>query len=119
MIESDVHIGDRFRVGTALLEVSQPRQPCWKIEHRFGAKGMVARIMKTGRSGWYFRVIEFGEAQTGDVMERVEVGQADWTVARTFKALIVGKGTRDELAELAEMPSLSPKLRSKAAAKLA
>ena len=39
--EDAVHIGDRFRIGTALLEISQPRQPCWKIEHRFGRKGMI------------------------------------------------------------------------------
>lgn len=61
--EDQVHIGDRFKVGTALLEISQPRQPCWKIEHRFSAhcdaKGMVSTIVRTGRSGWYFRVIEF------------------------------------------------------------
>lgn len=52
VMESDVHIGDRFRLGSALIEVSQPRQPCWKSEHRFGHKGMVARIIETGRSGW-------------------------------------------------------------------
>lgn len=42
LTEDRVHIGDRFRLGTALIEVSQPRQPCWKIEHRFGHRGMVA-----------------------------------------------------------------------------
>lgn len=116
--ESEVHIGDRFRVGTALIEISQPRQPCWKIEHRFGAlcdaQGMVAKIVETGRSGWYFRVIEFGEAQSGDTIERVAIGEADWSVQRTFAALMAGKADTDELAELAEMEQLSPKLREKA-----
>ena len=122
LLEGDVHIGDRFRVGPketgALLEVSQPRQPCWKIEHRFGEKGMVASIIKSGRSGWYFRVLEIGEAQTGDTIERVEVGAREWSVLRVFTALIGGKATREELEAIADLTALAPKLREKARAKL-
>ena len=118
LTEEMVHIGDRFRLGTALIEVSQPRQPCWKIEHRFGHKGMVAKIIATGRCGWYFRVIETGEVQAGDSLERVAIGTAGWSVARAFTALVAGKATRDELAELAALAALSPKLREKASARL-
>jgi len=117
MLEDDVHIGDRFRLGTALIEVSQPRQPCWKIEHRFGHKGMVAAIVRTARCGWYFRVIDIGEVTAGDSIERVAIGAADWSVARVFRALVAGKATPDELAALADLAPLSPKLRAKAAAK--
>jgi MOSC domain-containing protein YiiM len=115
LTEDMVHIGDRFRLGTALIEISQPRQPCWKIEHRFGHKGMVARIIESGRSGWYFRVIETGEVAAGDSLERVAIGASDWSITRAFRALVAGKATRDELAELADLPQLSPKLREKAA----
>jgi MOSC domain-containing protein YiiM len=118
IIESAVHIGDRFRVGTALLEVSQPRQPCWKIEHRFGCKGMVARIIETGRSGWYFRVIEPGEMQAGDGIERIAVGEVGWSVERAFRALVAGKASLDDFAELAAMQALSPKLRDRAQSRL-
>ncbi|WP_299193137.1 MOSC domain-containing protein [uncultured Erythrobacter sp.] len=126
MTEDQVHIGDTFRVGPsatgALLQISQPRQPCWKIEHRFGAfceaKGMVTKIVSTGRSGWYFRVLEFGEARAGDAIERVEIGHQDWSVARAFAVLMAGKGSREELRELANLDALSPKLREKAKAKL-
>jgi len=117
LLEGDVHIGDRFRVGTALLEVSQPRQPCWKIEHRFGAKGMVAHIVQTGRSGWYFRVIEIGEAQAGDTIERVELGDVSWSVERVFKGLVGGQASREELKAMAAIPTLAPKLREKARTK--
>lgn len=117
LLEDDVHIGDRFRLGTALIEVSQPRQPCWKIEHRFGHKGMVAKIIATGRSGWYFRVIEPGEVAAGDSLERIAMGAADWSVARVFRALVAGKASQEELAELAELATLTPRLREKAAAK--
>jgi MOSC domain-containing protein YiiM len=118
LTEEMVHIGDRFRLGTALIEVSQPRQPCWKIEHRFDHKGMVAAIIETGRCGWYFRVIETGEVAAGDSLERIATGATDWSVARAFQALVAGKATRDELAELAELPALAPKMRAKATARL-
>lgn len=119
--EEMVHIGDRFRLGPkttgALIEVSQPRQPCWKIEHRFERKGMVAGIIASGRCGWYFRVIESGEVAAGDSLERVAVGASDWSVARVFRAVIAGKGTQAEYAELAKLAPLSPKLREKVAQK--
>ncbi len=117
LLEDDVHIGDRFRLGSALIEVSQPRQPCWKIEHRFGHKGMVSKIIATGRSGWYFRVIEPGEVAAGDSLERIAMGAADWSIARVFRALVAGKASQEELAELAALATLTPRLREKAAAK--
>ncbi len=117
LTEDMVHIGDRFRLGTSLIEVSQPRQPCWKIEHRFGHKGMVARIVTTGCCGWYFRVVEIGEVAAGDSLERVGIGARDWSVARVFHALVAGKATAEELAELADLDTLTPRLRAKAAAK--
>lgn len=117
LTEDMVHIGDRFMLGTALIEVSQPRQPCWKIEHRFGTKGMVAAIIETGRCGWYFRVIEAGDVAAGDVLERIAVGPREWSVARVFRALVAGKGTQAEYAQLAALTPLSPKLREKAAQK--
>ncbi|QUL38441.1 MOSC domain-containing protein [Erythrobacter sp. JK5] len=116
--ESAVHIGDRFRLGSALIEISQPRQPCWKIEHRFGTKGMVAEIVRSGRCGWYFRVLESGDCQAGDTLERTEVGHGEWSVTRTFSCLIGGTATHGELSELAALERLAPKLRAKAAAKL-
>jgi MOSC domain-containing protein YiiM len=115
LTEEMVHIGDRFRLGSALIEVSQPRQPCWKIEHRFGHKGMVAQIIASGRSGWYFRVIADGEVAAGDSLERVSLGATDWSVSRTFGALVAGKASAAELEELAALAPLSPKLRGKAA----
>lgn len=119
LLETDVHIGDRFRLGTALLEVSQPRQPCWKIEHRFGAKGMVAKIIKSAKCGWYFRVVETGECEAGDRLERTELGEEQWDVARVFNALVAGKASAEELRELTDMNTLAPKLRDRARAKLA
>jgi MOSC domain-containing protein YiiM len=117
LTEEHVHIGDRFQLGTALIEVSRPRAPCWKIEHRFGAKGMVAKIIESGRCGWYFRVIETGEVEAGDSLERIALGEGGWSIARVFRALVAGKASAQDYADLAALPALSPYLREKAAAK--
>ncbi len=113
--EDSVHIGDRFRFGSTLLEISQPRQPCWKIEHRFGRKRMVARIIERHDCGWYYRVIEEGTAEAGDPLERVETGHEDWTVARLFAALYdpARNATREELEEIADLERLCGLWRSK------
>ncbi|MBY6013453.1 MOSC domain-containing protein [Qipengyuania gaetbuli] len=120
LVETQVHVGDRFRLGTAILEISQGRQPCWKIEHRFQRKGMVARILETGRCGWYYRVIEEGAAAAGDRLERIETVNPEWSVARVFAALYdkANPPSTEDLATLANMDRLSEVWRGKAAAKL-
>lgn len=118
--EQDVLLGDRFRLGSALLEVSQPRLPCWKIEHRFGRKGMVATIIKTARCGWYFRVIEEGIAQAGDFLERTETGRTPWTVAVVFSEIANPKAatTPERLQAMADCELLSPSWRAGAGMRL-
>jgi MOSC domain-containing protein YiiM len=114
--ESDVHIGDQFRLGSVLLEVSQPRQPCWKIEHRFDRKGMVKTIMQQQHNcGWYYRVLEEGSAKAGDTLERVAIGHEDWSVARLFAKLYDKKhqASLDELREIAGLEKLCALWRSK------
>ena len=114
--EDRVHIGDRFHIGTALLEISQPRQPCWKIEHWFARKGMIKHILRTHACGWYYRVIEEGEAEAGDAIERVEVGHAEWSVARVFAALFDpdDRTTPADLRAIVNLDRLCPQWRGKA-----
>ena len=116
--EDDVFIGDRFTLGSAVIELNQPRQPCWKVDHRFGVKGMTARIVESGRSGWYFRVLETGDVQAGDTLERIEEGHRNWSARAVFTALIQGKASRQELEELAQLSRLSPQIQAKAIKKL-
>ncbi|OCC23214.1 molybdenum cofactor biosysynthesis protein [Croceicoccus estronivorus] len=109
LTESDLWIGDRLRLGTALVEVSHGRQPCWKIDHRFQRKDVTARIIQTARSGWYYRVIEPGSVQAGDTLELVERGHEGWSVERVFRLLLPGKPARDgnEIRELAGLSALA------------
>ena len=109
--ETAVCIGDRFRLGSAVIEVSQPRQPCATIERHLGRKGIVKAIVQSGRCGMFFRVIEPGVAQAGDVLEPIEQGATEWTVRRAFH-LVYGGGQPDrgELEELASLPRASDRL---------
>jgi MOSC domain-containing protein YiiM len=118
LTEDKVQIGDRFRIGGALVEVSQGRQPCWKIDHHFGVKGMTAAVIRTGRSGGYFRVIEEGEVAPDDRIEQVARSPHGWTVERTFQLLIAGmhrmEGSASALRELANMETLAESWRFRA-----
>ena len=97
--ETTVCLGDRFRLGTALVEVSQARQPCWKLDHRFGAKGVMAQVVKTRRTGWYYRVIEAGEVRAGEMLELVERPYPEWPLASLF-GLLIGGEAKDRPADL-------------------
>ncbi|HQX90915.1 MAG TPA: MOSC domain-containing protein [Thermomonas sp.] len=85
--EADVCLGDRYQLGSAVLEVSQGRQPCWKLNDRFGVAGMAKRVQTTGRSGWYYRVLQAGTASPGDVLTRLECRHPDWPLARLAQLL--------------------------------
>lgn len=66
LLETNVHSGDCFRIGTAEFVVTQPREPCFKLGIRFGRKDIIRRFAKSGRSGFYLAVEKTGELQTGD-----------------------------------------------------
>ena len=107
--EQTVCLGDRFRLGTALVEVSQARQPCWKLDHRFGAKGVMAAVVTTRRSGWYYRVLETGQVRAGDDLEMVERRYPEWPLASLF-GLLIGGEARDragDLRALRDVPALA------------
>jgi len=116
MTEEEVCLGDRFSLGSAVVEVSHGRQPCWKLDHRFGARDVMATIVKTARCGIYFRVLREGEAEAGAMMELLERPLPQWSIARVFRLLIGGghKGEPDAVRALADMPVLAEAWRERA-----
>ena len=116
MTEEEVCLGDRFSLGSAVVEVSHGRQPCWKLDHRFGARDVMATIVKTARCGIYFRVLREGEAEAGVMMELLERPLPQWSIARVFRLLIGGghKGEPDAVRALADMPVLAEAWRERA-----
>ncbi|WP_416464080.1 MOSC domain-containing protein [Sphingomonas sp. VDB2] len=116
MTEADICLGDRFSLGSAVVEVSHGRQPCWKLDHRFGARDVMTTIIKTARSGLYFRVIRQGEAESGTRMDLLDRPLPDWSIARIFQLLIAGGHKRDPdaVCALADMPLLAEAWRERA-----
>lgn len=106
--ESRVCLGDRFRLGTALLEVSQGRQPCWKLNDRFGVLDMARRVQDSGRTGWYYRVLQPGSAQAGDALVLLERPWPAWPLRRLMRLLaerVLDPGLLGEALQLPLVPS--------------
>ncbi|MFC3039431.1 MOSC domain-containing protein [Virgibacillus xinjiangensis] len=80
LYEGDVCIGDTYAMGEAVVQVSQPRKPCWKPGRRFGRRDFALRIQETGRTGWYFRVLQEGLVGSGDSLVLQERPHPQWSV---------------------------------------
>ncbi|MEJ5977985.1 MOSC domain-containing protein [Novosphingobium sp. PS1R-30] len=118
LTENEVAVGDRFRLGTALVEVSQGRQPCFRLNLRFGVKDMALRMQQSGRTGWYYRVIEPGLVAPGDALELVERRAPDWTIARLWRLLYVDVLDREALAAMIALEHLPERWREIGQARL-
>lgn len=113
LTEADVCVGDVFALGSARLQVCQPRSPCWKIDTRFGVDGMAALIAETGMTGWYWRVVEPGEARSGDSLVLNERPRDGMTLA---DAMAIWRAHRPSLADLeriADAPGIAAGWRRK------
>jgi MOSC domain-containing protein YiiM len=103
-----VCIGDRFRIGAALFEVTQPRVTCYRIGIRMNEPRMPALLTAHGRPGFYLRVLEEGEVEAGDEIVQVETGPERMTVAEANALLYMPGHPRNELEKALRIPALSP-----------
>src|SRR5690606_26023616 len=85
--ESNVCLGDRYALGSVVLEGSQGRQPCWKLTDRFGVRDMALRGQDTGRTGWDYHVLQPGVARAGDTLQLLERPCPDWPLHRLMRLL--------------------------------
>jgi MOSC domain-containing protein YiiM len=104
IIEDDVRIGDRFRVGSAVLQVTQPRMPCYKLGIRFARADMVKRFWLSGRSGIYFSIIEEGDVAAGDPIEPVSRGPEEVSVADVVRLYRGDENSGDLLQKALRAP---------------
>ncbi len=98
--EDTVHIGDRFLMGSAILQIAQPRMPCFKLALRFNRGDMVKRFWNSGRSGIYLSVVQEGELGSGDPIEQVAADPERVSVADVVR-LYKGEATDQDLFERA------------------
>jgi ferredoxin-NADP reductase/MOSC domain-containing protein YiiM len=110
--DEEVCIGDRYRVGGALFEVTQPRVTCYRIGIRMQEPRMASLLVAHGRPGFYLRVLEEGEVGAGDAIVRVEEGPERMTVAEASALLYLPGHPRRELERALRIPAFSPGWRS-------
>jgi len=119
ILESDVCIGDVFEIGHALIQISQPRQPCWKLARRWRIKDLALQVQETGRTGWYFRVLKEGFVQAGATLELVERPYPQWTVALANEVMHHRMFDKEAAVSLMECHLLSVRWRETLAKRLA
>ena len=105
--ESGICVGDVHAIGSALLQVCQPRRPCFKLGLRFDDNSMVRALTQSGRAGWYYRVLQTGTIQAGDTVTLHDRPHADFAYARLIEIVSFGGATRDELQRMSKMPGLA------------
>ena len=91
MLDDEIHVGDTFRIGTAVFEVTQPRVPCYKLAIKMETEGFYNQLLRHGRPGFYFRVLEEGEIGAGDAIERISVHPVGMTVRQMSHLLYFEK----------------------------
>jgi len=119
MTEQTVCIGDIYQLGTAVVEVTQTRQPCWKLNSRFERSDMALRVQRSGKTGWYYRVLKTGLVAPGDAMRLLERPHAVWPLARILEALYLRTSDQEMLEQLAVLPALPARWRELFARRLA
>ncbi|KAH7055544.1 MOSC domain-containing protein [Macrophomina phaseolina] len=112
MNERNVCIGDVVQVGEAVrLQVSLPRAPCFKLNHRFQNQEMARLSQESSRTGWYYRVLREGEVKAGDELRLVERKYPQWTVHAVQEYLHRDKTNEEAVRELAALPELGEQFR--------
>jgi len=108
MSDDEVCIGDRYRIGQGVFEVTQPRVTCYRVGIRMNEPRMAALLTSSGRPGFYFRVLQEGEVEAGDEIVKVADGPERMTIAETNGLLYLPGHSRQQLERALRIPALSP-----------
>ena len=118
LLERDICVGDVHRVGSAMLQVCQPRQPCFKLALYFEDSRVPKAMVRNGRAGWYYRVVAPGEINAGDKISLIERPNPDFRFDRLIEIVNFGNASQDEIRAMAAMAGLAGRLRARADAAL-
>lgn len=110
--EDDACVGDVYAVGGAVVQISQPRMPCWKTGRLWDREALPGEMVARGQTGWYLRVLQEGEVGAGDRLTLRERPLPRWTVARVNQAMYVDKADAALARELGQLPLLAEAWRS-------
>jgi len=112
--ESAICVGDVHQAGSALLQVCQPRQPCFKFALRHNNKFLPKAMVKNGFAGWYYRVLRVGQLQAGDALTLHARPNPDFPFSRLIQIVYHGKATKDEIRRMADLEGLASQWREHA-----
>jgi MOSC domain-containing protein YiiM len=118
MDETDLCVGDVHAIGTALLQACQPRQPCFKFALRHENVLLPKAMVRSGFSGWYYRVIRPGALGPGDAVILHERPHPDFVFSRLTQIVYHGEASRDELVRMTKMQGLARQWRARARERL-
>jgi MOSC domain-containing protein YiiM len=113
LTEADICLGDVFGLGSARLQVCQPRSPCWKIDSRYGVEGMAAHIAETGLTGWYWRVVQPGRVEEGEPLVLIDRPENGLTLAAAMDICYAHRPALEDLERVAEAPGIAGSWRRK------
>jgi MOSC domain-containing protein YiiM len=105
--EHDVRLGDVWQLGSALIQVCQPRNPCWKIDERFATDGMAAFIDQHLLTGWYWRVLQPGMVNPSDTLQLHQAASHAPTLYEAMTLWRAHPPRLDQLSELAQVPGIA------------
>ena len=105
--ERDVRVGDVWQLGEAQIQVCQPRNPCWKIDERFGCSGMAAFIVEKRITGWYWRVLRPGQVRPGDPLELLRPAPDSLTLRDALELWHADRADPAGLMRLASLPGIA------------
>jgi len=111
MLEENVCIGDEFKIGTAIVRVTQPRLPCYKLAFKFDSPDIIKRFMQSGRSGIYFAVVQEGEIEQGDEIVYMQSDKHNITVLEVAKVFTNKQNDREHIERIMNS-NLAPQMKS-------
>jgi len=106
ILENQIRIGDRIRIGSADFMVTQPRMPCFKLGIRFNRRDMVKRFFESQRTGLYLSVIREGEVNNGDAIEFIEKQETGVTITDIMNLYSIDSRNQELLRRATEVPAL-------------
>jgi MOSC domain-containing protein YiiM len=106
LMESELNIGDKFQAGTAVIMVTEPRMPCYKLGIRFGRSDIIKRFLASGRTGFYFAVLQEGDIATGDRIELLERDNHAFKLSDITRLYVQDKHNNDLLHRALQLDAL-------------
>ena len=116
--ETDISVGDVFSLGSAVVQVSQPRSPCWKVDERTGIPRLSIHIAENALSGWYYRVLETGDVQVGETLRLIEKSDCRLSLHDLWTLYLTHRPSLHAMEEALEQAALSNEWRHRLTSRL-